>query len=403
MKDCKDFQKDLPAFLEGLLPDDERKVLEEHLAVCRICSAAVSDLKKAGAVLSALEEIEPPPWFTQKIMARVREESERRERSLLRRFFFPLQIKVPIQAFATIAVVIMAVYLFWNTEPEMKDMRTPVEIAREVPREKAGTISRTEDRGLEPSSPAQKKPTDEPAVSKSKKSPSQTGESEAAPASTKDGEFVPPPAGTSPPVSTRKGDIFRGDVDIAREERAGLEYQKRSATERAVKSERPPVVGGMPPAPVPAAPLPRETGVISQLADETIQREKIPEGYRARSPDIEKDRAEKKVYGAVSPTTPGLGVVQRTKKPYTSITMTVRDRESAAREVATILKRYGARNVIQDQTISYSVVSAEIPSVDISELVKKLDLVGVITERVIFPETRSISIKITSSGNDGSP
>jgi hypothetical protein len=68
-----------------------------------------------------LGEVEPPPFFEQRIMSRVREEAGQKQ-GILRRLFYPLHIKVPIQALATLLVAVLALYVYQTGEPEMKQM-----------------------------------------------------------------------------------------------------------------------------------------------------------------------------------------------------------------------------------------------------------------------------------------
>ena len=120
---CQEIQNLLPAFLEDLLPPEEKKSLESHLASCILCYRSLEDLKKAEHLVKGLEEVEPPPFFEQRIMARVREEAGRKQ-GILRKFFYPLYIKIPIQAMATVLIAVLAFYVYQKNEPEMKQ-RTP--------------------------------------------------------------------------------------------------------------------------------------------------------------------------------------------------------------------------------------------------------------------------------------
>jgi hypothetical protein len=83
-------------------------------------------LKKTEHLVKGLGEVEPPPFFEQRIMTRVREEAEK-EKGLFRRFFYPLRIKIPIQVMATVLVAVLAFYIYQKNEPEMKHM-TPFPI-----------------------------------------------------------------------------------------------------------------------------------------------------------------------------------------------------------------------------------------------------------------------------------
>ena len=118
---CNEIENRLPAYLEDLLSPEERKSIAGHLASCPRCSRAFADLKKAEELVHGLGEVEPPPFFEQRIMSRVREEAGRKQ-GILRRLFYPLHIKVPIQALAMLLVAVLAFYVYQTGEPEMKQM-----------------------------------------------------------------------------------------------------------------------------------------------------------------------------------------------------------------------------------------------------------------------------------------
>ena len=124
MINCAHCKEQLSAYLDGLMTAEEKKLIEEHLSTCGGCGLALLELKKTQETLRNLEEVEPPPWFTQKIMNRVREEAESKK-GLFQRLFYPLHIKIPVEALATCLVVVLALFIYRNTEPEMKVFREP--------------------------------------------------------------------------------------------------------------------------------------------------------------------------------------------------------------------------------------------------------------------------------------
>ncbi|HUJ89908.1 MAG TPA: zf-HC2 domain-containing protein [Syntrophorhabdales bacterium] len=140
MIECKQIQVMLPALLEGVLSPDEERLANEHLAMCQHCGAALEDLKKAANLIQGLEEVEPPPWFTQKVMSRIREEAEQKKSGIFGRLFYPLHVKVPIQALASLLIVVLALYVYRSVEPETEVVQTPSEVARQditVPKHEA--------------------------------------------------------------------------------------------------------------------------------------------------------------------------------------------------------------------------------------------------------------------------
>ena len=68
-----------------------------------------------------LPVLEPPIGFTQRVMAHVHE-LERAPR-LWERLFFPLRVKIPLQAVAAALMVVFAVYLFQKEEPTLTPPR----------------------------------------------------------------------------------------------------------------------------------------------------------------------------------------------------------------------------------------------------------------------------------------
>jgi len=118
---CSEIENQLVAYMEGILSPEDRKNIEGHLASCLHCSRALAGLKKTEELLHNLEDVEPPPFFEQRIMARIREDAAQKK-GILRRLFYPLYIKVPVQVVATLVVAVFAFYLYQKGEPEMKQV-----------------------------------------------------------------------------------------------------------------------------------------------------------------------------------------------------------------------------------------------------------------------------------------
>ena len=121
---CDEVDKRLPAYLEDLLSPEEKKNIEGHMADCIRCSRTFADMKKVEALVHNLSEVEPPPFFEQRIMSRIREEAGQQS-GFLRRIFYPLHIKVPIQALATILIAVLGFYVYERGGPEMQQ-RAPL-------------------------------------------------------------------------------------------------------------------------------------------------------------------------------------------------------------------------------------------------------------------------------------
>jgi len=124
---CDKIQEQLSAYLDDALSPAEKETIDNHLRSCLKCRKALADLEITVSSIKGLDEIIPPPWLTQKIMTSVKAEAERKKRSLLQKLFYPLHIKLPLEAVGIFLVAITALYVFKNMEPELKTRITPSE------------------------------------------------------------------------------------------------------------------------------------------------------------------------------------------------------------------------------------------------------------------------------------
>lgn len=117
--DCSDIRKILPEHIEGNSLPSQRALIEEHLQSCEQCKLYASEIKKTIQTLQSLNEVEPPAWLTAKVMKKIREETPPRKR-WIERLFFPLHIKLPLEAFAALLITVAAIFIFKNMEPELQ-------------------------------------------------------------------------------------------------------------------------------------------------------------------------------------------------------------------------------------------------------------------------------------------
>src|SRR4030043_1736421 len=138
--DCSDIQEKLSAYIEGVISSEEKALIEEHLKSCRKCGESLADLRKTMEYVKNLEEIEPPEWLTQKVKARGRSEVKPKK-GILQKLFYPLYIKIPLEAAAALLIAVTAIYIFKTIQPEVKLAKIPSEeIVTQIPsQEKRGT------------------------------------------------------------------------------------------------------------------------------------------------------------------------------------------------------------------------------------------------------------------------
>jgi len=138
---CKEMETRLAGLIDDALDEGERERVEAHLKSCEDCRRALAELAASDTLMKRLDEVEPPPWLKTRVMARVHEEAQGRQ-SVLRPLFFPLHIKVPIQALATVLIAVVAWNVYRTGETDFRHAAPPpvvIQEARkaEAPQEKA--------------------------------------------------------------------------------------------------------------------------------------------------------------------------------------------------------------------------------------------------------------------------
>jgi hypothetical protein len=123
---CHDIQQKLSAYAEGIISPEEKMLIEEHLKICPQCNESLMDLRKTIDYVHNLEDVEPPPWFTLRVMAKIKAEAKPKK-GILQKLFYPFHIKLPIEAVAATLVAVLTIYIFKTMQPEMKLAQAPSE------------------------------------------------------------------------------------------------------------------------------------------------------------------------------------------------------------------------------------------------------------------------------------
>ena len=117
-------QPKLSDYLDDAVTPEEKTAIEKHIPTCAECRQALAELGATRRHVQSLPEVEPPPWLTSKIMAQVREQAERK-RGFFQWLFYPLHIKLPMEAVGLIFLTVAAYLIVQKTQPEMKPLLTP--------------------------------------------------------------------------------------------------------------------------------------------------------------------------------------------------------------------------------------------------------------------------------------
>ncbi|NJD55889.1 MAG: DUF2275 domain-containing protein, partial [Nitrospirae bacterium] len=197
--DCSAVRQKIADYFEGTLPLDERKQLEDHLAVCEQCRSHASDITKTIAALKGLEEVPPPPWLTRKVMERIRTEAQPKK-GIFQKLFFPLHIKLPIEAAATLLIAGAAVLIMKSMGPDLQQVAIVQEkpLIRTAPPEKEPLP-----KSKQAISPPEQKAGEAPA-------PEVRSKSEVSSSQPRMAEQQPVPTAPAPPASAVPAPVMRG-------------------------------------------------------------------------------------------------------------------------------------------------------------------------------------------------
>ncbi|NPU84510.1 MAG: DUF2275 domain-containing protein [Syntrophaceae bacterium] len=343
---CKEIEDRLSAFLDDALPPEERRQIEEHLSSCASCSRAVEDLRKTVGLVRDLEEVEPPPWLKQKIMTRVREEAAPK-RGIFRTLFFPLHIKVPIQAFAMVLIAVLAFQVYKTSEPERQALDLPLPPAR------------VEQKAAAPgAAPGIPEPAPAPDLRK-EESKAERAMRGAAPSKAE-------PARSRPQAMEEKGFGFAPPPDRA-----------KSAVPPEAERRLKPETGGAP-APVgrsaaraPAAESPHDTGFTP-----------LREAGKARSGAVyeskRKDQSESAVMAAKEDRSDAATMRKqaRAPKPAWDLSLRVQDVLSAASAVELELRALSVGNIRRRARQGVVTITADLPAAALPGLSERLRALG---------------------------
>src|SRR5262249_30322657 len=115
---CDETKGLLSALLDEALDAGERARVEAHLVGCPDCRRELDGLRATTGLLARVERARAPVGFVDRVMTQVRPVPWYRR--LGRALFFPLSIKLPLEAGALAMVAVLGVYRR-QTTPELKD------------------------------------------------------------------------------------------------------------------------------------------------------------------------------------------------------------------------------------------------------------------------------------------
>lgn len=144
---CAEVKNLLSRYLEGDLDNNAKGALDEHLKTCAGCTRELNELKALVSSLKNIPEVEPPPYFLEGVHARLERPSGLNE--FLRRLSVPVYIKVPLEAAALTAAVILVFFLIQKTEFGALLQQREFKNLAKIETAKVGTAGLSKERGTQ--------------------------------------------------------------------------------------------------------------------------------------------------------------------------------------------------------------------------------------------------------------
>ena len=130
---CPEVRRLLHEYLEKTLGERQRALLEDHAGSCPDCRRELEKALRYREMMSGLSRVDAPDGFLAGVRRRIAEEKLPEKQGILRRarefLFFPLKIKLPIEATAVAAAVLAIVVAIRVTGPARQGGKTTDRLA----------------------------------------------------------------------------------------------------------------------------------------------------------------------------------------------------------------------------------------------------------------------------------
>lgn len=108
--ECALIQERLSEYIDDTLDANDRAAVENHISTCRTCKEDLASLAKMVEELHAMDPVEAPADFLEKIHKRM--DSRFSFDRIIRKLFIPFRIKIPLELAAAATITILVFFVF---------------------------------------------------------------------------------------------------------------------------------------------------------------------------------------------------------------------------------------------------------------------------------------------------
>lgn len=129
---CERIRELLSEYIDNALDAQAKSSVEEHLKECRRCPEELASLKAYREKMGSLKDIKAPEGFLKAVHERLERRSEFEK--IMRKIFVPIHIKVPMEALAVAASVLLIITIYRGTgkRPLTEMAQAPIFAERRV-------------------------------------------------------------------------------------------------------------------------------------------------------------------------------------------------------------------------------------------------------------------------------
>ena len=106
---CQDTRDKFSAYIDGMLEENEADLVRDHLEYCVKCREEYADMTRIIGYMQKMESPDPSKVFLQNVNERLTKSFA--FKTMLKCFFFPWQIKLPLELAGIAVVFILVVYI----------------------------------------------------------------------------------------------------------------------------------------------------------------------------------------------------------------------------------------------------------------------------------------------------
>lgn len=126
--DCKEVRNLFSEYLENE-SFAQREIVREHLRICKNCACEFEEFKKAVSAVAGLEKLKAPQDLLEGVHRKLKPKPQVNE--IWKRLFYPLHIKLPLEAVAVAATVFLILTIYnqsaFKPEPQQVTLKSEAE------------------------------------------------------------------------------------------------------------------------------------------------------------------------------------------------------------------------------------------------------------------------------------